>query len=215
TRKVKLVSSAIPRVRGKQLTKVALTHQSCRDGLRLGIGSAFTDPIFRHKPEELLAPGIPLAGNRYWPADGKSKVVIAVRRGKIGGRTQVSTPGIRVHVRVLEVLVESAMEIGRSALRHDANLTAARASVLSLIVRGQNLNLLRGIDVRDTNNGAIGACAHGRCTVNRYQRILRARAIDGKRIAARSNAVLIAKGPTAADAWQKLSRIDRAAAVEF
>src|SRR5689334_10459530 len=70
------------------------------------------------------------------------------------------------------------MEILGAALRHDANLSTGGPTIFCIVVRRQDLYLLRGIRVGDADAGSVGASTNGHGPVLRDQCILVTTAVD-------------------------------------
>src|SRR5262249_17901998 len=102
------------------------------------------------------------------PADGVADVALVEARFiDLVGRRAVSVidPGVGVHSVVAAEAVKRAMKILRPTSRHGADLSARRAPVLGLVVRGQHLEFVDGVGVALAHLAVI-AGARGRHSVD-------------------------------------------------
>ena len=166
----------------------------------LGVSEAVPDPIFVHEPEKFPPERIceRQLGNPNRPAYGESKIIVDKEGREPGRGGQVTRPGIGIHGRIAEVLVQAAVKLRGSALGHNPDLASCGAAVFCRVIRRKHLQFLRGIDAGHADDGAIGPRAHRRGAVKRNQGVLRAGSVDLERLAAADREVEVAEGGAAA-----------------
>ena len=133
----------------------------------------------------------------------------------MGGSALIARPGVGVHRRVAEVLVRRGVKVLGARLGDDAHLAAGRAAVLSLIVGGENLHLLDGVGVRDTDDLPASTGTNAGSAVKGDEGVLLARAVHVERDRAADGKVEVAKRRAASHARQQRAYVQRIAAVEL
>src|ERR1019366_1228060 len=124
-------------------------------------------------------------------------------------------PSIRIQSRVAQIFVSGTMKVLGSTLRHNAQLTAGRATILRLIVGIDYLHLLRSINTGNTNNGTAATGTDRGSTVKSDQRILHARAVDLEGHTTTDCEVEVTQRRATAQPRNQRSHIQRIASVEF
>src|SRR5262249_36102680 len=119
----------VPGVSAQKFTEISLTHQSRGYGLGLSIGGAIADPVLAHEEEQLFAPLLVYLGHPDRSADGESEIVVAEWRSEIRCGAQVAGPGIRVQLRIAEILIGASVKVSGPRFGDDADLSAGRASI--------------------------------------------------------------------------------------
>src|SRR5258706_15894669 len=90
----------------------------------------------------------------------------------------VSSPGVCVENGVANVVVSVAVELLRSTLGSDTDLSARGPAVFRRVVGGEDLDFLGRVHVGRAQTGAVGASAHRGSAVKGNQALRRAGAID-------------------------------------
>src|SRR5260370_6202888 len=167
----------------KQLGEVTRAHlegwnrqQTSRAHRRAGLEKVVLDPFLSPVEEDLFLIGVEFPGDVERAAEVVPKLVVFHGRHIRCARISVARPSVGVKRVIPEVFVSGAVEVLRAGLSDDANLRPGRAAILRGVVRGQDLYLLCGVNVRSPQASAVGARAGSLSTVvgNQILRVARA-----------------------------------------
>ena len=126
--------------------------------------------------------GIELARNEIRTAGSVSELVVTERTRTstdiLPADRAIPAPLIGIHRGVAEVLIEVAVEVLLTALRYDADLAACRATILRVVIGGENLHLLNGVHVGNADGCSVGTSVYGNGSVKGDQVVLSSRPID-------------------------------------
>src|SRR5215469_1562571 len=163
-------------IRAKQFAEISPPHldgwyreQAIAPYGRAGLGKVIPDPFLAPVEEELALVSVEFPGNIHRTTEIVSKLVVVEGCHEPGQRVRIARPGIRVQGVVAQILVSGAVELLRSSLGDDADLSAGGAAVLRCVVRGEDLDFLCGIHVSGADAGAVRTSTGGRSAVKRDQ----------------------------------------------
>src|SRR5712672_1124069 len=167
----------------EQFAEITSPHlQRWYSDRRICIRENITNPFLSPIPKDFGLAGIEVVRNVQGTADVVSELVVVDGSSNMRSRrVGVALPGIRVKNGIADVFVSRSVELLRSALGSDADLSAGRPAILRSVIRGKNLNFLRRVHIRCANARSVGSGANSRSTVISNQALRGARAINIRR----------------------------------
>src|SRR5262249_35077865 len=90
----------------------------------------------------------------------------------------IAQPGIRIQIRIAQILVSRGVKLGAAAPSENPDLRAGGAAVFCGIIRRHDLPFLRGVHVRGSETRSVGTRAGGRSTVKGDQVLRVARSVE-------------------------------------